>query len=119
MRGDAVETFCRLHNGILTRMHDDIAKFSQDQMQQLDKCGVTFGNYIPHITAWYINLPSESKTPLLQDIAISLANETTDLNCYAKSVALVELGRNGNAINILEQYPLKAPASDFESHTEL
>ena len=106
MRQDAVDTFCPYHHGILTRMNDDYANFNPAQLEQIAKCGVTYSPYLPHITVWYVDLPNEAKTSILQDVAIAMAHETIGLTCYAESIALVELGRNGNAINILEQYPL-------------
>jgi hypothetical protein len=106
MRQDAVDTFCPHHNGMLTRMSDDYANFNEAQLAQIEHCGVTYSPYLPHITAWYVDLPIEQKTTVLQDVANAMASEANGLNCYAESIALVELGRNGNAINILEQYPL-------------
>ena len=106
MRQDAVDTFCPYHHGVLTRMKDDLESFNESQLQQLIKCGVTYYPYLPHITAWYVDFPNEQKTSILQDVAIAMAHETMSLTCYADSIALVELGRNGNAVNILEQHSL-------------
>lgn len=114
MRKDAVDTFCPYHNGILTRMNDDYATFNAQQLKDIEFCGVTYSSYLPHITAWYIDLPNETKTNALQDLAVKLLPETANLYCSADSIALVELGRNGNAINILEQYPLCQPKTDHE-----
>lgn len=108
IRHKAVETFCSFHNGILTRMNDDIANFSQEQKDQLDKCGVTYYPYIPHITMWYINLPYEDKTSKLQEVAFSIYNDINNLDCSAEAIALVVLGRNGNAIEIIKSYSLCA-----------
>lgn len=106
LRQEIVNNFCPLHNGILTRMHDDLSKFNQAQLADIEKCGVTFSSYLPHITAWYIDLPNEDKNSQLQEIAISLKEEAFSKICFAQSIALVELGRNGNAINILDQVEL-------------
>jgi hypothetical protein len=106
IRQAALDTFCPLHNGVLTRMYDDMVNFTPQQQGQIKTCGVTFANYLPHITAWYIDLPSEPKTNKLQDIAFALKVEVNELTCFAESIALVELGRNGNAIRIIEQHPL-------------
>lgn len=104
MRQAIVNTFGSLHNGTLTRMYDDIDKFIPAQLEQIKKYGVTVHPYLPHITAWYIDLPTEYKTSLLQDIA---KNFTIDVEtCYAENIALVELSRNGNAIEIIYTYPL-------------
>lgn len=122
LRQGAIDSFCPFHNGILTRMNDDIQSFTHQQMEQIEKCGVTYGNYLPHITAWYIDLPSEPKITQLQDIANVMANEIDDLNCYAESIALVELGRNGNSMNIITQHPLNTQLSGTYSdisHIEL
>ncbi len=104
IRQAIVNTFCSLHNGTLTRMYDDIDKFTETQNEQIEKCGVTFNPYLPHITAWYIDLPNELKTRMLHDVA---ENFVTDIEtCSAENIALVDLGRNGNAIEIIATYPL-------------
>ncbi len=70
----------------------------------IDQCGVTFSNYLPHITAWYVDLPKENKVNALEEIASAM--HADKLSCSAEAVALVELGQNGNAVRIIEQYPL-------------
>lgn len=110
MREKVIETFCPLHNGVLTRMNDDQINLIENSQskQDINYCGVTYTNYTPHITSWYINLPSEEKTTELQNIASnSILQNTMPKTCFATEVALVELGRNGNATKILKTYPLK------------
>lgn len=119
LRQKIVEKFCPLHNGTLTRMNDDMEKFNEVQLADIEKCGVTYSSYLPHITAWYIDLPNEPKTTKLQDIAVSLRNNVGDLHCYVEHIALVELGRNGNAVDILEQLPLCVEAVGVDSGLEL
>jgi len=101
-----LKKFCFAHNGILTRINDDLANFNQDQLKQLEKCGVVTHPYTPHITLWYVDLPHENKIVELEYVAESLNHEIKDLTCYADSIALVELGRNGNALGIIDQYTL-------------
>jgi hypothetical protein len=100
-------------------MNDDIAKFNEAQKTDIEKCGVTYTSYLPHITAWYIDLPSEPKITELQDISIALRSDINDLRCSVDSIALVELGRNGNALTITQQYPLCVDAIGDNIHTEL
>lgn len=119
LREPVIANFCPFHNGTLTRMHDDMEKFTPEQKDQIEKCGVTFGNYLPHITTWYIDLPNESKTTLLQDLANSLKNEEINFTCRAEAIALVELGRNGNAIEIIQQYSFQEVAGSDSEHMEL
>jgi hypothetical protein len=108
----AVERFCSFHNGILTRMYDDMDKFIPSQREDIKNCGVTYSNYLPHISTWYVNLPHEQKTVHLQQIADSMSLNIPELECSAEAIALVVLGRNGNAESIIEQYTLGV-------HTEL
>lgn len=114
MRQNIVETFCPFHNGTLTRMNDE--KITLEQQEEINRCGVTYKKYTPHITAWYIDLPNEPKTTQLEIIANSI-KIPGNLECSVESIALIELGRNGNAVSIIEQYPLCA-AGDF-NHNEL
>jgi len=106
LRTKILEEFCPLHNGIVTRMNDDPNNFIEGSLtkQDIDKCGVTFSSYIPHITAWYIDLPNDPKTTILNDVAQNLSIDIG--TCYAENIALVELGRNGNAMEIIATYPL-------------
>ena len=106
LRTEILKTFCPLHKGVLTRMQDDPSNFIEGSTAKndIDQCGVTFSNYIPHITTWYINLPKENKINTLEEIASSI--NADKLSCSAEDIALVELGRNGNATKIIEQYPL-------------
>ncbi len=107
LRQAIVDNFGPLHNGSLTRMYDDFNNFSDEQKEQIEKYGVTVHPHTPHITSWYIDLPNEEKTSKLQDIAHDLAGDSSlPSACYAIEVALVELGRNGNAIEIITTYPL-------------
>jgi 2'-5' RNA ligase len=103
LRQAVVGIFCPFHNGTLTRIYDE--KLNDVQQEEVRICGVTFKKYTPHITAWYIDLPNEPKTTKLEVIANSLQTPNY-LECSVKSIALVELGRNGNAVSIIEQYPL-------------
>lgn len=109
MRESSVDTFCSFHNGTLTRMYDDMARFNQEQKDDIEKCGVSFSKYQPHITIWYIDLPNEKKLVQLEEVANALSSQTTDLECKAVYISLVELGRNGNAIEVLEKHPLCDP----------
>lgn len=118
LRQDAVDSFCPFHNGMLRRMYDDYANFNQQQLADIEKCGVTYSNYLPHITAWYIDLPNEEKTTKLAKIALSLQEQIEELHCYVTSVAMVELGRNGNAMQILNSYPL-CVSGDVVTEAEL
>lgn len=109
IRDEIIEKFCPLHNGILTRMQDDPNNFIEGSQADTDikECGVTYSFYTPHITAWYVDLPNEAKTTILNDVAQNLiAENLMPETCYAEGIALVELGRNGNAIEIIEIYPL-------------
>lgn len=108
LRTAAVDTFCPLHNGTLSRMFDDPNNFSEGSqaLDDITKCGVTFSSYTPHITAWYVNLPEVNKSIELEEIALLIEHAADDLTCYATEIALVELGRNGNAIEIISQVPL-------------
>lgn len=106
LRESVLTRFCSSHNGILTRMYDDISNYTRDQLNQIGRCGVVTHPYKPHITLWYIDLPNEDKTDKLEDIANSFKNEEISIKCHAQSIALVELGRNGNAIDIIRQYSL-------------
>lgn len=109
LRDEIVKKFCPLHNGILTRMQDDPNNFIEGSQANTDikECGVTYSSYTPHITTWYVDLPNEAKTTRLNDVAQSLiAGSAMPETCYAENIALVELGRNGNAIEIIEIYPL-------------
>gem|GEM_PF-5657692 len=107
LRAMAVATFCPLHNGTLTRMFDDPNNFAEgsQSLEDIAKCGVAFSSYTPHITAWYVDLPNVSKSKLLEGVANDplVASGIEDLSCYATAIALVELGRNGNAIEVIEQ----------------
>lgn len=105
IRNKAVDIFCPFHNGVLTRMNDDITNFNEDQKEQIKRCGVTYKNYIPHITTWYVNLPIEAKTLVLEDLAREI--DTEKLSCHVESIALVELGRNGNVVKIIDRHALK------------
>lgn len=107
MHEKSVKKFCPLHKDILERMYDDIEKFDPTQKAELDECGVTYGNYTPHMTMWYVDLPHEQKTGKLHNIAESLNEQAKSVQCYAESVALVELGRNGNVTRIVKQHELK------------
>jgi hypothetical protein len=110
MRKKVIKTFCPMHNGLLTRMNDDQSNFIKNSQskQDIDYCGVAYTNYTPHITSWYINLPNEEKTTELQNIANnSTLQNAMPKTCFATEVALVELGRNGNATKILKTYPLQ------------
>jgi hypothetical protein len=53
-----------------------------------------------------MNLPNTTKSIELHDIAHALKKDFKYTKCYAKYIAVVELGRNGEALNILEQKPL-------------
>lgn len=109
LRDEIVKKFCPLHNGTLTRMHDDPSNFIEGSQADTDirKCGVTYSSYTPHITAWYVDLPNEAKTTVLNDVAESLIEENLIPEiCYAESIAVVALERNGNAIEIIETYSL-------------
>ena len=106
IRKDATDTFCPLHKGMLTRMNDDYATFNEKQLSDIEECGVTFSTYVPHTTAWYVDLPNEAKTAVLQDVAEAFKDATAGLSCSVDRVALVELGRNGNAVDIVDSYPL-------------
>ncbi len=113
LRSQVVKTFCPLHKGILTRMQDDPSNFipGSPAKNDIDQCGVTFSNYLPHITTWYVDLPKENKVNTLEEIALKI--HADKLSCSAEAVALVELGRNGNAMRIIEQYPLAKESSNF------
>lgn len=113
LRADVIKTFCPLHKGVLTRMQDDPSNFIEGSpaKNDIDQCGVTFSSYLPHITSWYVDLPKENKVTALEEIALS--THVDKLSCYAEALALVELGRNGNAMRIIEQYPLSKKDSNF------
>ena len=106
LRTKIIGKFCPLHKGILTRMNDDPSNFVEGSKAKndIDQCGVTFSNYTPHITTWYIDLPKETKTAAFEEIALSINKD--HLLCSAETIALAELGRNGNAVRIIEQYSL-------------
>ena len=109
LRDEIIEKFCPLHNGTLARMNDDQSNFIEGSQANTDikECGVTYSSYIPHITAWYVDLPNEAKTTILNDVAQSLiAGSAMPETCYAESVAVVELERNGNAVEIIGSHPL-------------
>lgn len=114
LRESVLDQFCFFHNGILTRMHDDMDKFTLEQLSQIEKCGIVTHPYTPHITLWYIDIPNENKSTELEEIISSFQGGIENLNCYADSIALVELGRNGNAFKIIEQYSLFS-----ENHIDL
>ena len=113
LRSQVVKTFCPLHKGVLTRMQDDPSNFipGSSAKNDIDQCGVTFSNYLPHVTSWYVDIPKESKVTALEEIASSM--HADKLSCSAEEIALVELGRNGNAVNIIEQYPLNQESSNI------
>lgn len=113
LRSQVIKIFCPLHKGVLTRMQDDPSNFTPGSpaKNDIDQCGVTFSSYLPHITTWYVDLPKENKVNALDEIASSM--HADKLVCSAEAVALVELGRNGNAIRIIEQYPLAKESSNF------
>ena len=112
LRAEVVKTFCPLHKGFLTRMQDDPSNFipGSPLKNDIDQCGVTFSSYLPHITTWYVDLPKENKVNALEEIASIM--HADKLSCSAEAVALVELGRNGNAMRIIEQYPLAKESSN-------
>lgn len=113
LRSQMVKIFCPLHKGVLTRMQDDSSNFipGTPAKNDIDQCGVTFSSYLPHITTWYVDLPKENRVNALEEIASKL--NADKLLCSAEEIALVELGRNGNAIRIIEQYPLANKISNF------
>ena len=60
---------------MLERINDDFQTFTLEQKQEVKKYGVNITPYVPHITAWYINLPKERKSIELYDIANSLKKD--------------------------------------------
>ncbi len=112
LRTQVVKIICPLHKGVLTRMQDDPSNFIEGSpaKNDINQCGVTFSSYLPHITTWYVDLPKENKVNTLEEIALKLRADK--LSCSAEAVALVELGRNGNAVRIIEQYPLSKESSN-------
>jgi hypothetical protein len=106
LRAKIVEQFCPFHDGILTRMNDDLQNFNSQQKNDIKKCGVTYSSYLPHITLWYIDLPKENKTLQLAELAKSFDQNKPEVQCYIDSIALVELGRNGNAHKILKEFKM-------------
>ena len=106
LRNEAISKFSPYHKSMLQRMNDDFQTLTPEQKQEVKKYGVYITPYVPHITAWYINLPKERKSIELYDIANSLKKDFKYKKCYAEYMAIVELGRNGNALNIIMQKPL-------------
>ncbi len=122
LREKAIEIFSPFHNGHLARMEDGMNKITAEQKEEIEKYGVTTSNYVPHITTWYIDLPNEPKTSELQIIAERFADEIGNLQCQTASIALVELGRNGNAVEIIDEYSFYAKglitSSDYDTVEE-
>lgn len=106
LRHSILDKFCSFHNGTLTRMNDDMASYTEVQKEEILKCGVVIYPYKPHITLWYIDIPNEERNPDLRGIANSFNKEELDVTCYAEQIALVELGRNGNAFKVIDAYSL-------------
>jgi 2'-5' RNA ligase len=114
LRNQVTTTFCPLHQGVLTRMNDNENNFIEGSQakKDIDECGVTFTNYTPHITTWYVDIPKENKVKELNDIASSITPKVPHAECYAEHIALVELGRNGQATKIIESFPLSQETSN-------
>ena len=103
LRKEVISKFSPYNIGMLKRMNDDFENLTSKQKDEVKKYGVSITPYIPHITAWYINLPNQTKSTELYTIAQSLKKDLQYTKCYAEYIAIAELGRNGNAVNIVEQ----------------
>jgi len=98
IRKAVLEEFCPFHNGTLTRMFDD--PFTPAKEAQIKYCGTTFdmNSYIPHHTTHYVDLPIEKNLATKFPVAMEIPS---DLKCYATHIAIGEVERNGNVVQIL------------------
>ena len=105
----AVDDFSQFHkpNSQLARMADDDATRNAVQKAQIIQHGTTVDPYNPHFTAWYLNLPTvEKQNEFLNTIPLTFNEIKPSDEMVLESIALVKLGRNGNAEEILFEVPL-------------
>ncbi len=88
----------------LKRSADIYSSLTDVQRKQVDKYGVQgiLEYYTPHLTLFYAYPPNES----LRKAVTALQPLPSNINCPAVSIAVGELGYNGNIINILYKIDL-------------